>query len=270
MKIVNSISSPDRIFETSGSQPALFLCDDFNYYVCKYNRHPGAEAKKLFHEFIAGHFAQIWNLAIPDFCLVNVDPSHVEGQRILQPLFFKTLCFGSKYNRNFIEVDEFYADMSPIIKRRFGFKYDFLKIALFDIWLANEDRSFNNYNLLINIENGNRFVPIDHDAIFNTGNLNHGIELLSDNETLISTDLTKRLFKPKELRESVFFKNIKNEYYLCTSECEKNAEIILRTIPDDWKVNIAEYQNLFDKHLFNKQWKDDCFNHFQSLIQLQI
>ena len=270
MKIVNSIACPDRIFETSGSQPALYLCDDLNYYVCKYNRHPGGEAKKLLHEFLAGHFAQIWHLAVPDFCLVNVNPLHVEAQSFLQPSFFKNVCFGSKYNSKLVEVDAFYDEMSTSVKRKFGFKYDFLKIALFDIWLANEDRNFNNYNLLIDIENENRFVPIDHDAIFNTGNLNLGIALLSENETLIYTELTKRLFCSEELRNSEFMKNIKKEYYICISECKRNVENILRTIPVDWNVNINDYLNLFDKYLFNKKWIDESFNHFQSLIQLQF
>jgi hypothetical protein len=270
LKIVNSISRPDRIFETSGSQPALILCDDFNYYVCKYNRQSGVKAVKLFHEFLAGSFAKLWNLAVPEFCLVNVNPSHIEGHEILQPVFFKTLCFGSKYNNRYSEIDEFYADMTSTDKRKFELKYDFLKIGLFDIWLANEDRNFNNYNLLIDVENKNRFIPIDHDAIFNTGNLHRGLVLLSENESLINTDLTKRLFTATELRSKDFFKKAKNDYYLCVTECEINIDKILQNIPIEWKINSVEYQNLLHEHLFNKEWTDRCFNYFKELIQLQF
>lgn len=270
MITVNSISKPERVFETSGSQPALILCDDFNYYVCKYNRSPGVEAKKLFHEFIAGRFAQIWNLAIPDFCFVNVNPDHVLDYGILQPAFFQTLCFGSKYNGSFIEIDEFYGELSASQKRKYGFKYDFLKIALFDIWMANDDRNFNNYNLLIDVENGNRFTPIDHDAIFNTGNLDNGLFLLSANETLIDTDITKRLFGAKELRNSDFIKNIENEYYLCISECSKNLDIILQDVPESWNINTEKYRTLLTNNSFNKKWIEKSLEHFLELIQLQF
>ena len=270
MKIVNSISRPQKVYETSGSQPALILCDDFNLYVCKYNRQQGVEAKKLFNEFLAGHFAQIWNLSIPEFCLVKVNPEHISGHNSLQPAFFKTTCFGSKHNRHLAEVDEFYSEISPAQKKKFHKKYDFLKIALFDIWLANEDRNYNNYNLLIDIENQNKFTPIDHDAIFNTGNLDKGLVLLCDNESLIHTDLVKRLFTSKELRNSDFMKNLKKEYYLYISKCENNLDRILQKTPDDWQINRAEYQNLLKENLFKKQWVDESLEYFLYLVQLQF
>jgi len=270
LKIVNSISRPDRIFETSGSQPALILCDDFNHYVCKYNRHPGARAVKLFHELLAGSYARLWNLAIPEFCLVYINPGHIEGHESLQPAFFSTLCFGSKYDRRYSEIDEFYADMATYDKRKYEFKFDFLKIGLFDIWLANDDRNFNNYNLLIDVENRNRFVPIDHDAIFNTGNLSRGLELLTEHDSLINTDLTRKLFSTKELRNKVFLENTRNNYYLCIAECKKNTNKILQEIPTEWGIDVAEYQNLLNKYLFNKKWVDRCFKHFQELIQIQF
>jgi len=270
LKLVYSISSPDRIFETAGSQPALILCDDFNYYVCKYNRHPGSRATKLFHELLAGGFAKLWDLALPDFCLVQVNPDHVEDHSILQRAFFSTFCFGSKYERNYAEIDEFYADMSSPGKGRFKNKFEFLKIALFDIWMANEDRHFKNYNLLIDVGNGNRFVPIDHDAIFNTGNLDKGLVLLTEDESLIKTDLANKLFSAKELRKKDFLENTKNDYYLCIAKCKQNANKILQEIPLEWGINVVEYQDLLNGHLFNEEWVNSCFTHFQELIQVQF
>ena len=72
MDSVNSISSPDKIFETAGNQPILILCDDLNHYVCKYNRSLGQTPGKLIRESIAGDFAKLWELAVPDFLCVNV------------------------------------------------------------------------------------------------------------------------------------------------------------------------------------------------------
>jgi len=270
VNIVKSISSPEKVFETSGSQPILILGDDLNYYVCKYNRWGGTEAKKLFNEFIAGCFAQEWNLAIPRFCFERVDPSHVENIPLIQPSFFNSLCFGSLFNKKFSEIDEFYSEITSADKRKYVKKFDFLKIALFDIWLANEDRNFNNYNLLIDIDNGNRFVPIDHDAIFNTGNLDKGLVLLSENETLINTNLAKKLFNRNELLNKEFLENFRNEYYICVDKCEKNVDNFLKLIPEDWKININEKQNLIKRQLFKKEWTDDCIYYFLKLIQLEF
>jgi len=270
LKIINSIAQPNRVFETSGSQPALFLCEDLEFYVCKYNRSPGTEAKKLFHELIAGRFAEFWDLYVPEFCLVNVNPDYIINHEFLQPVFFQSLCFGSKYNQNFVEIDEFYGELSSRHKRKFSSKFDFLKIALFDIWMANEDRNFNNYNLLIDTENGNRFTPIDHDAIFNTGNLDKGLFLLSENETLIDTELALRLFSSTELRKIDFLTNIKNEYYLCISECKKNLDNILHDVPDNWNINTNKYRTLLINNTFNEKWIQDVYDHFSELIQLKF
>jgi hypothetical protein len=270
LKIINSIAKPEHVFETSGSQPALILCDDFDFYVCKYNRHPGSEAKKLFRELIAGRFAQLWNLSVPDFCLVNVNPEHIIGHEFLQPVFFQTICFGSKYGRNLAEIDEFYGELPASHKKKFDSKFDYLKIALFDIWMSNEDRSFNNYNLLLDTENGNRFTPIDHDAVFNTGNLDKGLFLLSENETLIDTELAARLFSPRELRKMDYLTNIKNEYYLCVSECKKNLDNILQDVPEDWKINADRYRTLLNDNSFSERWIEEVFDHFSELIQLKF
>lgn len=270
MKEIRSISSPEKVFDTNGSKPALILCNDLDFYVCKYNRNHGTEAKKLFHEFLAASFAKLWKLAVPDFNIVLVDPRHIEGHDYLQPVFFRTPCFGSKYNNQLSEIDEFYGERMASLKKTFAYRYEFLKIALFDIWLANEDRNFNNYNLLIDIENQNRFVPIDHDAIFNTGNLDKGLELLSDNETLISTDITRHLFTSKELRSKKYLEEIRKDYYICTSVCKTKLTQILSGIPIEWNINIAEYHNLLQNYLFNDLWVKRCFVNFSELIQLNV
>ncbi len=270
MNTVKSISAPERIFETSGSQPLLVLCDDLNFYVCKYNRWPGSSAIKLLHEVLGGSFAKAWNLAVPEFCLVNIEASHIEDMPGLQPAFFNAECFGSHYNNKYVEVDNFYAEMSKSDKSRFSNREDFLKIALFDIWMANEDRNFMNYNLLIDVENENRFIPIDHDAIFNTGNLDKGLDLLTEEDSIISTNFTLKLFSRKELQNKEYLNEIQDEYYLCTANCEKQIDTILNEIPLNWRINTKDYATLLKENLFKQQWIDASWKHFLELIQLHL
>lgn len=270
MSIVNSISAPEKIFETQGSQPVLILCDDFNFYVCKYNRWPGSEAKTLFNELLAASFAKLWNLAVPEFRFVNINPSHVENFSEIQPAYFNTLCFGSRYNKKFIDIDEFYAEISVTEKRRFRQKTDFLKIALFDLWLGNEDRNFNNYNLLIDIENGYRFVPIDHVNIFNSGNPDKKPVLLTEEDSLISTALIRRLFSRNELLNREYLTDIKNECYICIANCEKHVNDFLDIVPAGWNIDTNKYRSLLSENLFSKVWIDACLKYFLELIQHQI
>lgn len=270
MKIVNSISTPDKIFKTTGNEPILILCDDFNHYVCKYNRVPGSRANKLINEYIAGSFAQYWNLKVPDFILVRVKKEHIEKTHSLQPAFFNTFCFGSKYNSKYQELDIFFSEISGRNRNYFPYKSDFLKVSLFDIWICNEDRNHQNYNLLVDIENENQFIPIDHDAVFNTSNLHRGLFLISEEESLITTDFTKKLFKFNELSDRDLLKEIENDYYLCISKCKKNVDTILSEIPGEWKLDAEEMKTLLTAHLFNDKWSSECYNHFLKLIQLQL
>jgi hypothetical protein len=270
VKVVNSISPPAYVYRTKGSKPVRIRCDDFNFYVCKYHRSFGGEAKRLFQEYVAASFANIWKLAIPEFCIVSINPEHVQGISDLIPGYFKKPCFGTRYQKTYVDVDEFYGEISSYEKRKYERKYEFLKIALFDIWMANDDRNFNNYNLLVDVENGNRFVPIDHEAVFYGGNLDKEMVLLTEDESIITTDITKKLFTRKELLNKKYLTDIKNEYYLCIKDCEKNVDNLLNSIPKEWGINIDEYNNLLKKKLFNDQWVKNCINHFLTLLQLHL
>jgi hypothetical protein len=65
-------------------------------------------------------------------------------------------------------------------------RVSFLMIALFDIWISNEDRTENNFNLLYDADR-KLFVPIDHTSIFNGNNLDKGPEQITINESIINS-----------------------------------------------------------------------------------
>ena len=67
MKVLYTIEEVHRIFNTAGSSPLLVTCDDFNDWVCKYDRFP----KYLFNELIASEFAKIWNINTPETALIT-------------------------------------------------------------------------------------------------------------------------------------------------------------------------------------------------------
>jgi hypothetical protein len=91
-------------------------------------------------------------LNTPEFAFVNVKENHVTETPY--PFhYFSRSCFGSLYYKEYKEVDHILAGMSVSRMNLEQFRETFLKIALFDIWLSNEDRNGNNYNLLFDINN---------------------------------------------------------------------------------------------------------------------
>ena len=89
MKVLYTIEEVHRIFNTAGSSPLLVTCDDFNDWVCKYDRFP----KYLFNELIASEFAKIWNINTPETALITVKSEHIPFDKFpqLQPAYFEKI-----------------------------------------------------------------------------------------------------------------------------------------------------------------------------------
>ena len=168
MKKLKSIQPIAKRYATYGSSPILILGSDLNYWVCKYK-----DVNKLFNELLAYHFACLWHINIPESALIEIDyEKHVlpfEDRQGLVRLFFERECFGSSFLEKAFDIHQFIltnADVTRKIKN----KEDFLKIALFDIWLSNEDRNQGNYNLLLQSVKGGYMLLyiIDNTDIFNS------------------------------------------------------------------------------------------------------
>lgn len=243
------------------------LCSDVNEYVCKYSR--GNPASGLFNEFLAAEFLRIWGLKVPNSSVVNIKADHVPGELIsntIQPRFFNTPCFGSLYNDYGKEIDPSISvirDDAKIIKKIKN-KEDLLSIALFDLWMANEDRNHNNYNLLLNTDPEYRFVPIDHEKCFNTNSLSpqRGLVILTEDETLLNTDLAKLIFQNTKGLANQIDDLIVN-YYLWVAECQKSLENAINAMPEQWGIAKADKIALLNTSLFQDTWIAECETTFR-------
>lgn len=257
---------------TTGDNPILVTCTDMSDWVCKHGR---LSSSILFSEVIGSTFAQLWDLRTPEISFVNVLHEHLpkEYLNVVQPAFFNKPCFGSLYINDSQVVDKTLLPSfrNPIFRSRVANKTDLLKIALFDIWIGNEDRHHGNSNLLLDqtIANKYYFNVFDHGAIFNSNTLSYGIQLISENESIICSDLAQILFnRGKTLTKIV--DNIVKDFYLCTLKCESELSNILNYIPIQWGLNIQDLELLIRTNLFTQEWKSDCENHFRALIQANI
>lgn len=141
----------------------------------------------------------------------------------------------------------------------------FLKIALFDIWMCNEDRHFENPNLLYDLKN-NLFIPIDHSFCFNTNNLDKEPYLIADNESILDTPFLNRFFnghlqtKTEEIRLEIL-NEFKNNYNVC---CQQ-LDTILAGIPNEWNSD-RQYLKERLSFLFAENWLIECQHLFTRLF----
>jgi hypothetical protein len=147
-----------------------------------------------------------------------------------------------------------------------------LRIALFDIWVANDDRNHNNYNLLIRAKEGKyQFVPIDHESVFNSGNIDKQLYAINEDSSLITAPLCLRLFSTQDIsNKKTRIDDFKDYFYLCISNCRQKLPQILNQVPEDWKINLALSWKDLDNHLFVKKWIDECWNTFVTYLQFTI
>ncbi len=267
MQTLQTIEEIHKVFPTAGSSPLLVTCDDFQDWVCKYDKSP----KNLLNELIAKKFADIWSLKTPDVAFIKVKKEHVPTDKfkIAHHLFDKE-CFGSLYLDPSKEID---LSLIPLFKDqiftdKLGNKNDFLKIALFDIWLANEDRNHNNFNILLYADANkfNFFYAIDHVSIFNSSFLDYGITEITEDDSIIKTEIAKILFcNKRDLSQIV--DNLVENFYICTAECKNKLDEILDFVPLSWEINKKEVKDKITQNLFVPEWNVNCVTTFKGFIQ---
>lgn len=269
LPIRKTIHQSNTIYDT-GTKPILVTCDDLQDWVCKHDH-----VAKLVNEIIGSKFAEIWNINTPEICLLEVSDEHIPRlpERYVQEINFRKLCFGSLLLKNCTQIDDSSVLMfkDKNFKTKIKNKKDFLKIALFDIWLSNEDRNQNNSNLFVDFSDlsEHKFFALDHGEIFNSGNLKHGLFQISEDESIINTELANVLFKRGAKLTKIVDEIVQN-FYLCASECEKALTEIINLIPPQWGIDSEALENNIKKNLFNEQWLKECEKSFRSFIQIKI
>lgn len=271
MEIINlnsitEVKAEDK-FDTRGSQPFKVFCSDMNYYICKYHKEFGFPSY-LFNEFIAARFLQIWNLPVPQFAFLKINTDHIQLLDLPKHYFDKN-CFGSFFNGDCKEVDKFFLTMPFMQKIGIETKLDFLKIAMFDIWLCNEDRHFENFNLLFDIKT-NQFVPIDHSFCFNTSNLNKVPDLISENESILSSPLLSQLFvRTLQANFNEYRLRIITEFKRDVSLCHDELNNVLQQLPLDWNSDLDFLRSRLE-YYFSDNWLQECTNQFNTLFHLSL
>ena len=243
-----------KVYQT-GDRPILVLCADGYHYICKYKQ-PGYSANKLVNELIGSEFAREWRIDTPHNSLIVNDPIIWDDKGITHDL--KAPLWGSRKMDSVFDLSDINCNQ---IRPSFRSLYDLLTIALFDMWMANEDRTCNNYNLLYDMKQ-ERIVSIDYGGIFNSGITNNPVCQLNTQDSIISSNLYDSLKKADSERVSnsmrlTFLKNVSN--------CKRTSRELLNSIPLEWGIDVSMFEAKLNE-LFDVNWVNGVWNNFISIL----
>lgn len=236
------------------------MCSDRKNYVCKYMRTSSA-SYKLSCELIGSMMAMAWELPTPLIALVNIKSEHWSGINLTHCL--TAPAFGSQ----FIEK---VGDVTPStygeIPSSISILRQLMQIALFDFWIANEDRNANNANLIYDVEEG-RLVAIDFGCILNTATFDYPMSQLTSTDTILWSDLFKQIIGGVE-REQVdrILRELKDEYPACLDESFQQVSNIMEAIPEQWHVPTDIVRKKLTQ-LFDADWTAGVWDNFVECLK---
>jgi hypothetical protein len=263
LPLVQSISEISRVINTSGSMPVVVLADDLEDYACKYD-----QKSKLVNEYIAHQFLQKWGLPVFPAAFVNIKREHIPDNIIqgrIRLIDFEKPAFGLRYNNDAIDATNILLGLKNDNYEigKFTNRLDLLKIALFDFWVANDDRNHNNYNILIV---DNQFIPIDHSTIFDGGRLGSQLAQLTEDDSLLTSDLALTFLNQKTKVEEEANKLIQN-FPTFVNNCNEILPAIIESLPEEWcndKPSLLE--SIKSLIIDNDDWLNETISSFSQLI----
>lgn len=262
---ISTLYSAKRIEQQfhTGEEPVMVMCSDVNIYVCKYMR-SSTIAFKLACELIGAKLALAWKLNTPDIALVKIRPTHWEGINLSHSLSAPSI--GSRWLDGMVDITpSTYAKVpanAEMLKQ-------LMKIALFDFWVANEDRNANNANLMFDVAN-EQLVSIDYGCIFNTATFEYPLSQLTSTDTILWSDLFRHIlqFTDKQTVYSMI-DPLMADYKKCLQSCSHIVTELYAEMPQEWKVP-AETVKFKVNQLFNDQWIAQVWKNFTECLNENI
>lgn len=254
--IIDSAKVIEQQYRT-GEKPVLVMCSNMTAYVCKYMRTSSA-AYKLVCELMGALMAKAWQLDTPEISLVRIKPEHWSGLSLQHSLSAPAL--GSLKLEGVVDITP--STFGEVEQTTALFR-QLLEIALFDFWVANEDRNGNNANLLYDVVHGT-LVPIDYGCIFNTATFEYPMSQLTLTDTILSSDLFRHLShsvngvnQMLDVLQQSYTKNLKRCFRLRTQAVAE--------LPKEWNVPANVVSEKVDQ-LFDKTWIANVWDNFMECL----
>ncbi|MEM7574569.1 MAG: HipA family kinase [Bacteroidota bacterium] len=257
----------ENVYPT-GETPIKLRANDRAYYVTKPMRGPSDIG--VVRELLAASFLKIWGLPVPDFAIINVKPEHIPQSPFLhsrlQVEHLKRPAFGSRYNEQADHASRLMQFASDYQVNLSNISGELLSIALFDMWLQNDDRNENNLNLLYSHPPNPRFIPIDHGSLFGWGEPGQSLAIQTEHDSLVYSSLFQTFVKAKSRkrysRSAGSFADFKKSVELCKATLPK----ILNSSPQEWLAPLPQLQHRLEATIFTDEWLNIVWRTFTQYL----
>ena len=259
VQFVESVKIIEQQYRT-GEEPVLVMCSDKKNYVCKYMRTSSA-AYKLSCELIGSMMAMAWGLPTPQVAFVNIKQGHWSGRNLSHSL--SAPAFGSQFIERVCDVTpSTYTKITPSI----SILRQLMQIALFDFWIANEDRNANNANLMYDVDLG-RLIAIDYGCILNTATFDYPLSQLTSTDTILWSDLFQHIANGVERKQIDGIVSIlQKDYQKWLNNSSRQVSCILKEMPSQWHVPSDIVKKKLTQ-LFDSDWTTGVWNNFVECIK---
>ena len=262
ISIIDSAKRIEQQFRT-GEEPVLVMCSDVNIYVCKYMRSSSA-AYKLACELVGARMADAWQLNTPSIALVRIKSSHWAG--INQSHSLSAPSIGSRWLDGMVDITpSTYAKVPATIDTL----EQLMRIALFDFWIANEDRNANNANLMYDVVRS-RLVSIDYGCIFNTATFEYPLSQLTTTDTILWSDLFWHLVHCQEKANILAIaERLKVVFRKSLKRASVQVNQIVGEMPTEWNVPQGVLKEKL-LQLFDERWTAGVWDNFMECLNENI
>ena len=256
---IHSIQSISTKYNT-GDEPVLVLCSDKRQYICKYMRSSATIAYKLACEYIGAQLAAIWKIHTPPVAFVNILPAHWETVNV--PHSLSAPAIGFQKLDNVIDITPTFTQIAANKKTLM----QLLKIALFDFWITNEDRTYNNANLLYDLKNED-LVSIDYGGILNNVSFDYTSQQLTETDSILCADLSAHLLASVSVKEiEKALPILKADYQQIVNAARKKIESISQEMPKEWALPANKVLDKL-KELVEPKWVEETWNNFVECLK---
>ncbi|MDZ7720125.1 MAG: HipA family kinase [Balneolaceae bacterium] len=170
--MISTIQSIQFLRQVGGTfnRPIESICRDdsgLEVYYLKYFR-TGNEIEGLVAEVVCHFLARKMNLLTPDISYVEIG-DHPIPDEFVHPEHLSTgkVVFGSKKAEKVDELTKLEFIFSKHEFNRLEYPIHLLRVGLFDLWIGNNDRTEDNYNLFLTRGKKQKIVVFDHFEAFN-------------------------------------------------------------------------------------------------------
>ncbi len=252
---LHSIKRIEKQYNT-GDLPVLVVCSDKVSYICKYMRSTSA-AYKLVSEYIGAQMILEWEIPSPALAMVNIKAEHWNAG-ITTTRNLSAPAIGYRKLEGVIDVTPTtYSFVNPSQ----DLLEQLLRIALFDFWIANEDRTYNNANLLYDVQH-EKLISIDYGGILNTSTFEYAMSQLTSTDTILYADIFHHLSKGKDSQNIWdFVERLRTYYHESIERCANHIKNIKEQIPEGWNVPITLIEKKLNQ-LIAPVWADSVWENF--------